>query len=85
MIPTSTVAVLKMNFEKPKLKILVCRDYTKIFDERFRSFFYSFKIEKCLDCLFSNFHSAFITVLDKQAPLRKIHIGATQKDLWIRN
>lgn len=54
--------VLKMRFEKPKLKNVVYRDYKNFSNERLRLDFL-FEIEKYHDRLFNDFHFAFTNIL----------------------
>ena len=66
--------VLKLRFEKPKLKNVIYRDYKHFSNERLRL---DFLIETEKYCLFNDFHSAFTgqtrsissisSILDKHA------------------
>ena len=62
--------VLKMHFEKAKPNIATYRDYKNFSNKRFSLDFFS-EIEKYHDCSFNDFHSAFTSILDKHASLKK--------------
>ena len=83
-----TLTVLKQNFPKQKPKVLIHRQYNNFRNDNFR-----FKLENALlkydfnKIDYDNFIEAFLTLLDKHAPLKKKYLKATHvnfvtEQLW---
>ena len=74
------MTVLKIHYKKRKPLVVTYRDYKKFSIESFRSELLS-AMERHNNISFSHFHSEFLYLLDKPAPVKKRYIKANKKNL----
>ena len=74
------MTVLKIHYKNRKPLVVTYRDYKKFSIESFRSELLS-AMERHNNISFADFHSEFLYLLDKHAPVKKKHIKANKKNL----
>ena len=73
-----TLTVLKIHYKKKKLLVVTNRNYKNFSNESFRTDLLSV-MEKYSNISFADFHSKFLYLLGKYAPVQKRYIRANQK------
>ena len=74
-----TLTVLKIHYKKQKSLVVTYRDYKNFSNESFRTEPLSV-MERYTSIFFADFHSKFLYLLGKHAPVKERYIRAKQKN-----